>query len=59
MALGDGLLKHPSVNRWFDLWRNTVGLEIDLGVKGESGILTLMQTRSDFLRDSSHKIVLH
>jgi len=24
-----------------DLWRNTVGLEIDLGVKGESGILTL------------------
>ncbi len=35
------------------------GLEIDLGIKGESGILQSMQTREDFLSASGKAIVFH
>jgi hypothetical protein len=35
------------------------GLDIDLGVKGQSGILKSMKTRTDFLTETSHKVAFH
>ena len=35
------------------------GIEVDVGVKGESGILASMASRAALLSDTTHKLVIH
>jgi len=59
MALGDGLLKHPSVRIVFDLCAIPLVWRLIWASRVNPAFSRSMQTRSDLLRDSSHKIVFH
>jgi transposase len=54
----DRLNTHQSASlvRWV---AELSGIEEDLGIKGESGILASMLSRAAFLSDPSHKVVFH